>query len=375
MNNETNPELLDSTVIDEGPIHPIEPELLVKEREDLSEGVKNELNRLEQEVLKDDQDMTPEDWERELDEMRQGEIEYLERQTGNPDKEVADRAEFVLKIKKDIDTLVDETSKDVMAGNLEGAQEKVVKFLKGEKAYLESLPLDGADIEVALAQMDVLIQIDLTMVQADEKTRSKVLMLLSAGIDLIPLVGGAKMMTEASLGKTLDGQDLGGIKRVLHFGEGAFWELVDVASLALLAAGGSGVVTEGAAVAAKGARVAEVAAKGARAAEGAAKAGRFSEGLLRGGALFGKYSVPGAKTMVRAGKFLEENEKVARVIDETYEIQKAARKAQEIKGIKDKTLAVKKSYEERLELINQINEEREKLTDLLENMAGQLDAA
>lgn len=375
MNDETFPGVLDSVVIEEGPIHPIEPELLTKEREDLSEGVRDELNRLEQEVMKDDKDMTPEDWEKELDEMRQGEIEYLERQTKNPDKEVADRAEFVLAIKKDIDKLVDDASNDVIAGNLEAAQEKVVKFLKDKKAYLESLSLNGEDIEAALAQMDVLIQLDLTMVQADEKTRSKILMLLSAGIDLIPLVGGAKMMTEAGLGKTLDGEDLGGMRRVLHFGEGAFWELVDVASLALLAAGGSGAVTEGAAVAVKGARVAEVAARGAHAAEGAAKAGRFSEGLLRGGALFGKYSVPGAKTMVRAGKFLEENEKVARVIDEAYDIQKAARKAQEVKDIKDKTLAVKQSYEERVELINQINEEREKLTDLLENMAGQLDAS
>ncbi len=368
----------EAVVVEEGPIHPVDPEIMIKAREDLSEGVRAHLDELEQEVMKDNKDMTPEDWERELDEMRAGEIEYLERQTKNPDEEVSGRAEFVLAIKKDIDALVDEVNKDVMAGNLDVAEEKVKAFLKDKREYLESLPLEGADVDAALAQMDFLIQLDLTMVQADEKTRSALIMLLSAGIDIIPLVGGAKMMTEAGFGKTLDGRELEGMKRVLHFGEGAFWEVVDVASLALLAAGGSGVVTEGAAVAAKGAKGARAVgtvAKTARAAEGAAKTTRFSEGLMRGGALFGKHSIPGAKSMVRAGKFLEENQKVARVIDETYEIQKAARKAREVKQVKDSASELKESYEQRMALIDQINEEREKLTDILENLAGQLDAA
>jgi hypothetical protein len=342
-----------------------EPELLIKAREDLSEGVRTELNRLEQEVLKDNEDMTAEDWERELDQMREGEIDYLERQVQNPDPEIAQRAEFVLKIKKDLDTLVDDVNKDVMSGDLEVAQEKVQKFLGVTREYLESLPLEGTDIEAALEQMDFLIQLDLTMVQVGEEARSKLLMLTSLGIDMVPLVGGAKMMTEAGFGKTLDGQDLAGIKRVLHFGEGAFWELVDVASIALLFAGGTGAATEGAAMAAKGAKAAGTASK-------AAKAGRFSESVIRGGALLGKHSIPGAKGMVRAGKFLENNKKVARVLDTTYDTQKAVRKGLEVKEIVESGKEGLSKYQQQIELLNQINAQREELTDLLENMAGQL---
>ena len=356
------------------PMTPIEYVDMFGDESELSEGTRIELDTLEQEVIPAPEDMTAEQWEAELNTMREGEIEYLERQTQSEDTEISQRAEFVLAIKKDIDTLVDEVNKDVDSGDLETAEKKVKGFLKDKREYLQSLPLEGEDVEAALAQMDFLIQLDLSMVHATEKTRSTLLGLISLGIDIIPFVGGAKMMAEATVGKTLAGEDIEGWKRLLHMGEGILWEVVDVA--ALVAATGSfgtgGVAVETGAVGVKVARGAKgvgTAAKAAKAAEGAAKTARSSEQLLRGGALFAKNGLPGAKSMVRAGRFLEASPKIAKAVDTGYDVQKVARKGWEVKKVLDKGMEAKADYTEQMKLLDQINTQREFLTQLLDEMA------
>src|SRR3989338_7066811 len=217
------------------------------EKENLEAGVRDALNQLEQETLGTPvEKMTPEELAEAADRMRQGELNYLERQTQSPDKDVAARAEFILSIKEKMDALIDEVHAMVRRGDDDEAHARVKGFLIETRNDLEQREGKGEDIDRAITQMQLLIDLDVALISSTEATKSALLTLTSFGMDLVPFVGGLKMVTESAAGKTLDGENLEGMRRLAHGAEGLLWEVVDVASVAaaLVSAGNGGAALE-----------------------------------------------------------------------------------------------------------------------------------
>jgi|GEM_PF-1029993 hypothetical protein len=379
--------------VDEGPIPPMDGELFEADRDSLEAGTREALNELEDEIREGTESMSPEELSEAADRMRNGEIEYLERQSESPDDEIAARAKFVLGIKEEMDALIDSVNGDVKKGDTAIAEKKIRQFLQKTHESLNDLPLDGEDVEAALAQMEFLMELDLALIGATEETKSSILTFLSLGLDLVPFLGGAKMMAEGAVGTTLDGKDLHGMERMIHMGEGMFWEVVDVVAVAagMVSVGTGAAAVETAAVAAKvgkGAKAAATAGRAAKAAHTAgtaAKAGKAAKGaktapnvsktMRRTGAFMRKHGVEGSKDVYRAGQFLVENPRVEKVVQEGFEkgFEKRSKVTDAAKrAIKQKAGDVVQSHKEQVRLLNELNEERERLTRLLDEMASDI---
>lgn len=352
--NTQDPEAFVSTP-KEGPVPGPTPELYSVEKEKLEEGVREALDQLEQETLGTPiEKMTPEELAEAADRMRQGELNYLERQTHSEDKEVASRAEFILSIKEKMDALIDEVYEKIRRGDDEGAHKQVKEFLIETRNDLEQREVSGEDIDRAITQMQLLIDLDVALLETGEEARSVLLTLTSFGMDLIPFVGGAKMMTESVAGKTMDGDQLEGMRRLVHGAEGLLWEVVDVAAVAasLVSFGTGGAAIEGVA---KGAKVVK-------------SAPRLSKVMTRSGAFMRKHGVQGSKEVFKAGRLLQKNEVVEKVAQKTFEkglrqrSGKVVRAAGEIPG---KVEALRDAKAQQVEILNEINNEREQLTALL----------
>ncbi|MBT5015993.1 hypothetical protein HN748_04150 [Candidatus Peregrinibacteria bacterium] len=367
---------------EEGPIPRPDIEMYYTDKENLELGVKEALDDLEEEVLKNPERMTPEELAEAADDMREGEIEYLERQSKHDDPEVADRAKFVLEIKEDIDELIDEVNKHIKKGDHDIAEKKIRKFLEKTHETLTESNVEGPDVDMALGQMKLLINLDLSLIEAEEEKRSALLTVLSTGIDIVPFVGGLKMMGEGVYGETLDGQKMSGTKRLLHMGEGMFWEVIDVVALvaALGSFGSGGAVVEGGAAATKigraahGAEAVAKAAKGARALE---TAPRVSKTMTRTGALMRKHGVSGSKEMYRAGRFLVDNPAAEKVVQKGFEKgfeRRAGSQTRAAGAIAGKAKEALQSHEEQVRLLVEINDERERLTRILDDIAANMQA-
>lgn len=344
----------------EGPIPGPESSLYFEEKEALEDGVREALDALEEETMGTPiEEMTPEQVAEAADQMRQGELNYLERQTNNEDPEVAARAEFVLSIKEKMDTLIDEVHEKVKAGDHEGAHGQVKEFLIEIRNDLEQREVAGEDVDRAITQMQLLIDLDVALLQTGEEARSTLLTLTSFGMDLVPFLGGAKMMAEGALGKTMDGEQLEGMRRLTHGAEGLFWEVVDVASVAaaLLSVGTGGAAVQGIA---KGAKVAKTAP-------------RLSKVMTRSGAFMRKNGIKGSKEVFKAGRVLQKNGTAEKIAQKTFEkglrqrTDRVVRAAAEVPGVVEDLKTVKA---EQVELLNQINAEREQLTAVLAEIAS-----
>lgn len=348
----------------EGPVPGPDAALYAESVESLETGVRNALDQLEKEVMgKPVEQMTPAEVAEAADAMREGELDYLERQTRSEDEKVAERARFVLSIKEKMDGLIDEVNGKIQAGDREGAHQRVKEFLIETCNDLEAREIPGEDIERAITQMQLLIDLDVALLEGNEQTRSMLLTVVSLGMDLVPFVGGLKMMAEGAAGKTLDGESIEGLRRLTHAAEGMLWEVVDVASVAaaLLSAGGGGVVVQGAA---KGAKAAEVAP-------------RLSKVLTRSGAFMRKHGVKGSKEVFKAGRVLQKNERVEKVAQKTFEKglrQRTSKVVRATAELPERAVEWRESKAAQVELLNQVNTEREQLTGLLEEVAGQVGA-
>jgi hypothetical protein len=272
---------------------------------------------------------------------------------------VAARAEFVLFIKEKMDTLIDEVHEKVKAGDSEGAHGQVKEFLIETRNDLEQRELAGDDVDRTITQMQLLIDLDVALLQTGEEARSMLLTLTSFGMDLIPFLGGAKMMAESTLGKTMDGEQLEGMRRLTHGAEGLFWEVVDVASVAaaLLSVGAGGAAIQGAA---KGSKVAKTAP-------------RLSKVMTRSGAFMRKNGIKGSKEVFKAGRVLQKNSAAEKIAQKTFEkglrqrTGRVVRAATEVPGVVADLKTVKA---EQVELLSQINTEREQLTAVLAEIAS-----
>lgn len=338
---------------DNAPIPPVPPELYHAEHEQLEAGVRRSLDNLEQEVLgKPLEKMSPEEMAQAADTMRQGELDYLERQTHNPDAEIARRAEFVRSMKEPMDALIDRVNDLIKQGEHGEAEKQVKEFLSATRQDMEARNLKGEAAERALAQMQLLIDLDVSLIASQEKGRSLMLSLLSMGMDMVPFLGGVKMMAEGVRGETLDGEKLEGIRRLAHMGEGLFWEFIDVlATIAAFFSGGAGGVTI----------------------EGATKLSRV---LMRTGAFMRKFKIEGSKEIFRTGRFLEQYKSVGRVAQSLFEKGLRQRSATAAKVVEKvvtegpkKLRDLRESQQTQAEVLQAINDERAELTRLFEEIA------
>ena len=336
------------------PIPPPTPELYHDEKEHLEEGTREALDNLEEEVMGTPLDkMTPEELAEAANTRREGEIDYLERQTHNEDPEIASRAEFVLSIKEKMDALIDDVSKKVKAGEVDEAHEQVKQFLTDTREDLLGRGLEGEDVEHAVTQMQLLIDLDIALLESKEVTKSTLLTLTSFGMDLIPFVGGVKMMGEGALGKTLDGEKLEGMRRLMHMGEGALWEIVDVVAVAATLT--TGVGGAGIEAVARGAKVAKTAPK-------------LSKVLTRTGAYMRVNGVKGSKEVFKAGRVLIKNPKAEAIAQKTFEKGLKSRTNRVVRAAAlapGKVEELKEGLSGQAELLQRINDERAELTALL----------
>ena len=340
-------------------IPPLTEELYHAEKESLEDGVRSALDELEEEVLGAPfEEMSAEELARAADELRAGEIDYLERQSQNTDPEVARRAEFVHHVKVRMDALLDEVNTAVQSSSDLDVQERVKFFLTEMRTELEGRGMSGEDVDHAITQIQLLLDLDLSLLAADEESRNVGLTLLSLGMDLIPFLGGVKMMGEGALGKTLDGQDLQGTRRLIHMSEGLFWELVDVVSgaAALVSFGGGGAAIQGA-------------TKGAKVVKSVPKLTRV---LTRSGAFMRKYGIRGSKEVFRTGRFLQKNERAGKVAQKTFEKgvrQRTMRAARAAEQLPEVLTHAEEAHKNHTELLQAINEERAHLTELLDRVS------
>ncbi len=340
-------------------IPPVTRELYDTEHKKLEEGVRQSLDDLEQEVLGEPlEKMSPEEMAQAADTMRQGELDYLERQTHNPDTEIAHRAEFVRSMKKSMDDLIDRVNDLVKQGEHEEAEKQVKEFLETTRENMETHHLKGEDVDRALAQIQLLIDLDVSLIASQEKGRSLLLSLTSMGLDMVPFLGGVKMMAEGVRGQTLDGEKLEGLRRLAHMSEGLFWEFIDVlATIAAFFSGGAGGVTI----------------------EGATKLSRV---LMRTGAFMRKFKIEGSKEIFRTGRFLENYESVGKVAQSLFEKGLRQRSATAAKVVEKvvtegpgKLRDLRESHQNQAEVLQAINDERTELTRLFEEIAPTAAAA
>lgn len=346
-------------------------DFLVKDRGELSEGLQAELTKLEASELIDTTTMTPEEVVEALRRMRQGEEEYLERQTENSNEQIAARAEFVLGIKTELHDLLEEVAEDVEQGHTQQAEAKIKKYLAKVRKDLEASDVSGEDIDAALSQLDHLIDLDLELEQIDDRKKKIGLTLLSVGIDAVPLVGGAKMGVEAVAGKTLDGEKLKGRKRLAHMGEAVFWEIVDIAAIAA-ALGTFG--TGGAAVEAlKLAKLADSAGdlkkagkavKVVKAAKfGVEKAPQIDETMKRAGATMQKEGMTaGAKELFSNGKGMEKHPELLAAAQRGFDATFERRFTHLVEAAEDE-------LEAQIAVLQAINEERIEFDETLDRIA------
>ncbi len=75
---------------------------------------------------------------------------------------------------------------------------------------------------------------EITALREGKADKGKLLRFGSLALDIIPFLGSAKMLTESMMGKTLDGQELTGWKRLLKGVEGGAFLALDLAGVGLI---------------------------------------------------------------------------------------------------------------------------------------------
>jgi len=133
-----------------------------------------------------------------------------------------------------IEALIKETNDLKTQGKENEALEKVTDFLDVEVDRIDKMG-DPQVKEQIMSYLSVVLDLANTKEKLDSKVKMQ---LISTGVDLVPVIGSGKMLTEAALGKTMDGDKLTGGKRALHAVEGvAFLALDAVAVAGLVEAG------------------------------------------------------------------------------------------------------------------------------------------
>ena len=305
--------------------------------------IREQLDALQNEVVGPEiEDMADDELMEHIESINDETLEMLKEQDG-------ERAEFQLKVYEKLLVLFEDVEPLIQAENFEEAEEKSMKFLDDLVEDMEGMGMEDEAIGHATAEVQDFINIYGSMVdQASVSARMK-MELLSTGLDILPFVGGAKLMTEGVHGKTLAGKDLGLSKRLLHVAEGSMWLSVDTIALA---AGAGSFGTGTAAV--------EAGAMAFKAPKAAKLLGR-SAALMRATKGAGK----GSKALFNASRFLVKHPNtVGRAADKLVARGVTARRAALMRAPKEAAQAQAAEMKSQ-ELIQTVNQEREEMLTAL----------
>lgn len=279
-------------------------------------------------------------------------LAFLKEKSADENREIAERAKFQYEIYGATLVLMQKVHDLILQKEFEQAEATVLAFLDEQVLRMEGMGLSSAYIENAIREIQDFVNIYGQMVEQVELTEpSAKMQLLSTGLDIIPFVGGAKMMAEGAIGKNLAGEELSAKKRMLYVAEGGMWLTVDAVAIGAGAvtapAGGSGgILVEGAAIALKAPKAAKLLTRSAavvRAAKGAGK---------------------GSRALYNVGRFFVEHPNLAKQADKIVARGVEARKAG-LLAAPGQISDVREAQRNSAELIQAVNTERQELVEAL----------
>lgn len=310
---------------------------------------KAQLDALESEVVGEHIDqMTDEQLVESIEAVNDETLEFLKQKSQDENHEIAERAKFQYEVYGATLVLLENVRTLILQKENEKAEQAVIEFLNQQILRMQAMDLDSTYIENAIREIQDFINIYGQMVeQVELKEPSAKMQLLSTGLDILPFVGGAKIMAEGAVGKNLVGEDLSLKKRALYVGEGALWLTVDAvamgAGVVSAPAGGSGgVLVEGAALALKAPKAAKLVTRSAaviRATKGAGK---------------------GSRAIYNVGRFLVEHPTIAKQADKVVARGVEARKAA-LLAAPGKISELRDNQRNSAELLQAVNMERQEL--------------
>lgn len=198
-------------------------------------------------------------------------------------------AQYLEELSPRLDEVLKASAAKKESGDERGSVDVLVTFMEEEMKKLEAIPNEALRAQILSVLGDT---VNFKQLADDLKKYAKA-DVASSAVDLIPVVGSAKITGEAALGKTASGQKLEGGKRALHALTGVTFLALDIAGL-----GTAGLTTaaseagKAAQAVEKGAEVAMLATKVARIANLLAKSAKFeraSAQMVKFGALIVKY--------------------------------------------------------------------------------------
>jgi hypothetical protein len=304
------------------------------------------------------EDMSREELVEHVESVNDETLAFLKAKAEDPNPEVAERAKLQYEIYGEILKLLAEVEVMIKEEKFDEAEGKTIEYLNSVAEKLAARGTQDVVIQNALKEIQDFVNIYGAMVEQTELGKGKGMELLSTGIDILPFVGGAKMMGEGAIGKTLTGKDLELKDRALYVAEGALWLTVDTVAVGAgaVSAGSGSVVVEGAAMALKVPKAAKLITRSAaviRATKGAGK---------------------GSRAIFNAGRFLVEHPNLAKEADKLVARGVEARRAALLKApgaAKDAYVENKKS----VEIIQDVNRERQELLDTLGGIIEEKKAA
>ncbi len=198
-------------------------------------------------------------------------------------------ASYLEELSPRLDEVLRTSAEKKTGGDERGSVEVLVTFMEEEMKKLESVPDEALRAQVLSIMGDA---VNFKQLSDDLKKYAKA-DVVSSAIDMIPVVGSAKITGEAALGKTASGQKLEGGKRAWHALTGVAFLALDVAGLgtagATTAASEAGRVAKGAAKATEVAMLTAKVGKVANLLAKSAKFGRASASVAKFGNLITKY--------------------------------------------------------------------------------------
>lgn len=149
----------------------------------------------------------------------------------NPDSIEARLLDAVTKLRGEFEHAVKDANVALSKGDVRGAITAATKLLEqAENTGLKDLPK-----AIKEKYADVKSTLVMAVLEKNQTAQEKLYKLAVDGADFIPIFGPAKMMAEATMGKTLGGEDLKGWKRFLHGTEGLVFTAVDLTGFGAVA--------------------------------------------------------------------------------------------------------------------------------------------
>ncbi len=334
----------DEEVLEEQSTLPVLPE---------TPQVRQQLDELETEVVGEKvETMSDEELMKNIEAMNDETLDFLKKQAEVEDRDVAERAKFQYEVYGATLILMEKVRTWILQHEDEKAEAAVIEFLNQQIARMQSMGLSSEYIQNAIREIQDFVNIYGQMVEQVELTEPSAKMrLLSTGLDILPFVGGAKMMVEGAVGKNLVGEDLSAKSRVMYAAEGGLWLVVDCVALGAGAvtapAGGEGgMLVEGAAMALKAPKAAKLLTRGAaviRATKGAGK---------------------GSRAIYSVGRFLVEHPSIAKQADKVVARGIEARKAG-LLAAPGQYKEMRDAQQNSAELLQTVNTERQELVSAL----------